>query len=281
MKKSVKILAGITAFLLMGAILYFTNGLVGNPISKSIANNKVKEYVAREYSDMDLDVEDVYYSFKDGRYHAEVKSPSSKDTHFEISISSFGKIEFDSYENDVLKKYNTYTRINDTYGKKVMRLFESKDFPYKSEIAFGEIKDIESVEVSEEFSFPVYGIDIKTLELDKEYDMNVLGKEAGNIVFYAEDEDISVKKASEILLDLKNILDENNIYFYAIDFTLEKPRNEDGTVRDDESISVEQFLYKDINKDGLESRIEKADENLKKYYEVLDKEKQLQDEKYK
>ena len=43
MKKSVKILAGITAFILIGGILWFANGLLGNPISKALANNTAKK----------------------------------------------------------------------------------------------------------------------------------------------------------------------------------------------------------------------------------------------
>jgi len=38
MKKLVKILAGITVFVLIGGILWFANSLLGNPISKALAN---------------------------------------------------------------------------------------------------------------------------------------------------------------------------------------------------------------------------------------------------
>ena len=34
------------------------------------------------------------------------------------------------------------------------------------------------------------------------------GKRSENIVFYAQDKEISIKKASEILLDIKNILNK-------------------------------------------------------------------------
>ena len=63
MKKSVKVLAGVTAFLLIIGILWFANGLLGNPISKTIANNTAKEYVAENYSNMKLNVSDAYYNF--------------------------------------------------------------------------------------------------------------------------------------------------------------------------------------------------------------------------
>lgn len=273
MKKSVKILAGLCALLLIIIVLWFANGLLGNPISKMVANNTSKQYVAKNYPNMELNISDAIYNFKTGDYHVEVKSPTSKDTYFSLTISPFGKLIGDSYENDVLDKYNTLNRIDSAYSSKVKEVFESKDFPYKSDIYFGEVKVKESVKVSEddEYSYPVYGLDMEKLELDKDYDMFEIGKKAGHIVFYTGDEDVSVKKASEILLNVKNILDKENISFYAIDFTLEKPRDKDGIANsDDTSIRVEQFLYKDIYKENLEKRISKAHDDLQKYYEKQD-----------
>lgn len=273
MKKSVKVLAGVTAFLLIIGILWFANGLLGNPISKTIANNTSKEYISENYSNMKLNVSDAYYNFKTGSYDVEIKSPTSKDTYFYLSISPFGKITYDSYESDVVDRYNTFNRIDESYSSKVEKVFDSKDFPYESEIYFGEIIDREGLVVSEfeEYTYPVYGLDIKKLELDKDYDMYEMSKKAGHIVFYAEDDEVTVKKASEILLNIKNIFDKENIPFYAIDFTLEKPRNEEGTPNsDDTSIIVEHFLYEDIYEENLEQRISKAEKDLKKYYEKMD-----------
>ena len=56
MKKSVKILAAVTAFILIGGILWFANGFLGNPISKALANNTAKKYIAKNYSDMYLNI---------------------------------------------------------------------------------------------------------------------------------------------------------------------------------------------------------------------------------
>lgn len=281
MKKSVKICAGITAFLLIIGVIWFANGLLGNPISKTISNNSAKEYIEKNYPNMDLNISDAFYNFKTGTYDIEVKSPTSKDTHFYLSISSFGKITYDSYENDVVDRYNTFNRINESYSSKMEKVFDSNDFPYESEINFGEIMDIENLKENLEINknngltYPIYGIDVKKLELDKDYNMYEMGKKAGHIVFYAEDEEITVKKASEILLNIKNILDEENISFYAIDFILEKPRNEEGTPSsDDASIRIEHFLYEDIYEENLEQRISKAEKDLKKYYEIIDSKKE-------
>ncbi len=273
MKKSVKILAGLTAFVLIGGILWFANGLLGNPISKAIANNTAKKYIEENYYDMNLEVSDAFYSFKSGSYYVDVKSPTSKDTYFSISISSLGKIEYDSYEDNVIKKFNTYIRLNELYDKKIQSVFDNNEFPYKSDISYGELREMPSKDLDSEYTEfgPAYGLNLSELELDKDYNINKIGKKSGHIVFYAQDEDISIKRASEILLDIKNILDEKNVSFHAIDFTLEKPREGEQVNPEDKSISIEQFLYSDIYENGIENRMKKAIDNLQKHYEEQDK----------
>lgn len=274
MKKLVKILAGITAFVLIGGILWFANSLLGNPISKALANNTAKKYVAENYSDMKLDISEVSYSFKDGGYYADIKSPTSKDTYFTISISPLGKIGYDSYEDNVAKKINTYRRLDESYSAKIKDVFENKDFTYKSDIAFGELKEMPSEYLDREYTDfgPSYGVDLSELELDKNYDINEIGKKSGHIVFYAQDKEISIKRACEILLDLKRILDDRNVSFYAIDFTLEKVHKQDENVNpNEESINIQEFLYSDIHEKGLEKRIKDASDKLQKHYKQQDK----------
>ena len=157
MKKSVKILAGITAFVLIGGILWFASGILGNPISKVLANNTAKKYIDKNYSHMNLNISEVSYNFKDGNYHTDVKLSTSKDTYFTVSITTLGN--------------NIYKRINDEYDEKVEEVFEDKSFPYKGNICFGELKEITSKELDDEYTdFGVeYGIDKSKLELDKNY----------------------------------------------------------------------------------------------------------------
>ena len=67
-------------------------------------------------------------------------------------------------------------------------------------------------------------------------------------------------------------MNDKGISFYAIDFTLEKPREEDEKVNpNDESINIQEFLYTDIYEKGLEKRIEKSVDDLQKYYKEQDK----------
>lgn len=270
MKKIIlKVLAGITACVIIFGLLWFANGFMGNPISKLLAKNAAKKYIGENYKNSDFIIEDVTYNFKISGYHANISSPSSIDTHFTLSISMFGQVKYDSYSN-VTNKYNTFIRIEEEYRKIVDAVFSAEDFPLTSHIDFGTLKEIEDIEIDER-DRPAYGIQIKDLEVDKQYNVRELGKIAGQIIYYAEDEEISYAKASEMLLTLKEILDKEGVPFYAIDFVLEKPREEEKKTYDaDEAIRIEGFLYSDIVEEGLSKRIEDAHKKLMEYYKIQD-----------
>ena len=98
-----------------------------------------------------------------------------------------------------------------------------------------------------------------------------MAKTAGHIIFYAQDDEISFKKASEILLILKEFLDKADVPFYAVDFVLEKPRNEDETPNQDGTrINTANFLYRDIYEEGLDKRLEQEHNALMDYYKEQD-----------
>lgn len=268
MKKSMKIISGITGFIIIGGLLYFANGLLGNPISKKIAQKAAEDYMTETYSDKDFVIEDLTYNFKYRNYCANIESPSSIDTYFSVNISMGGKIQNDSYEN-VLNGWNTYERIEEEYRNMVEKVFLSEGFPLKSNIDFGTIKSMENPEFGlQEYA---YGIKMSELEVDKKYDVRELAKTAGNIVYYAEDEEISFEKAAECLLILKEFFDKEDLPFYKIDFVLEKPHKKDGTPnKDDSRVDIANFLYTDIYEEGLEERIEEAHNDLMEFYKEQD-----------
>ena len=265
MKKTMKIISGIIAFVIIGALLFFANAFLGNPVSKMIVKNAAKNYIEENYKNRDFVIDEVQYNFKDSGYNAYVKSPSSVDTHFTVYISMTGKIYRDSYES-VINGWNTYQRIEKEYRDMVDEILSSDEFPLVSHIDFGTIKIIENVRDMEvEFGGSNYGLKLTELELDKEYDVKELAKTVGNIVYYAEDEEVSFEKAAVSLLKLKEFFDEKNVSFYAIDFILEKPKGEEGYIEDDFRVYVANFLYSDIYEDGLEARIEVAHNALMEY----------------
>lgn len=265
-----KIIVSLIIVILLSIILLILNSIYGNPISKSLAEQAADEYMSNNYSDTDFFIEEIVYNFKDGDYYARVKSPSSQDSYFDFRILMTGEINYDSYES-VLSGWNTYRRIDKKYNEMVGEIFSSEEFPLKSDIDYGKLEYIDEKYRTNRFDEPNYGLDIRELELDKEYDIKALGEKYGHIVFYAQDDEISYEKASELLLILKEALDSKDVPFYAISFVLEKPRMEDGSPnRETEAIYTSNFLYSDIYEEGLALRLEKAHNDLKKYYEEQD-----------
>lgn len=271
MKKTTKIIAILVAFILIGGILFAGNAFVGNPISKMLATNTAEKYINQHYAGTDYIIEKVNYNFKDGGYYARIKSPSSMDTHFSLSISSLGKLGRDSYEDMVTSGRNTWDRIDNEYRKTVEAVFNAEGFPYVSHISYGSMKKKDSAE--QEGVDKNFGLDAENLVLDQAYDVRALGAKHGEIIFYAQDETVSAKRAAEILLDITRILDEENVPFYAITFVLQKPRNQDAPSPDKSEIHLTDFLYSDIYEVDLEARVQKSHEETMAYFAAEDAKK--------
>ncbi|MBQ6845228.1 MAG: hypothetical protein IJO60_11420 [Agathobacter sp.] len=272
-KKILKIAALVTAFILIVGLSWLGNALLGNPVSKMLATNTAKKYLAETYSETDFYIERITYSFKDSNYHAFIKSPSSIDTEFSLTISMFGKLKLDTYD-DVLNGFNTAIRVDTEYRKLVDTIFEHPNFPYSGRIGYGtlEIYPDEFIEIEENYDIPSYSIAQSSLELDKIYDIRELGRQAGHIIIYVESDTVSIEKTAEMMLDIKSYFDEANIPFVAMDFTLQYMKSEDGT-RPDEEIHVKNFHYEDIYVEGMNDRVLEAHNALTKYYNKLDEEK--------
>ncbi|MDI9475694.1 MAG: hypothetical protein WBI21_08500 [Natronincolaceae bacterium] len=274
MKKIIKIAAGIIAIALISTLLLIANGFLGNPVSKALAERAASKHIEKTYPDLNLQLEKVNYSFKTGGYYALIKSPTSIDIHFNVDISPAGKVLRDSYETDVLSGWNTYQRIDSEYRIMTDKIFEAPDYPYISHIDFGSLK---MKEVDKEIGSPGpdYGISMEDLELDKKYDVKELAKTAGHITVYIQKEEVTVEKASEVLLNLKEIFDIADVPFYAIDFVLQKPRGDDGTPNEDKTeLRVNDFLYSDIYEKDLEDRFMESAKVLEEYYKKKDAERQ-------
>lgn len=272
-KKILKIAALVTAFILIVGLSWLGNALLGNPVSKMLATNTAKKHLAETYAETDFYIERITYSFKDSNYHAFIKSPSSIDTEFSLTISMFGKLKLDTYD-DVLNGFNTAIRVDTEYRKLVDTIFEHPNFPYSGRIGYGtlEIYPDEFIEIEENYDIPSYSIAQSSLELDKIYDIRELGRQAGHIIIYVESDTVSIEKTAEMMLDIKSYFDEANIPFVAMDFTLQYMKSEDGT-RPDEEIHVKNFRYEDIYVEGMNDRVLEAHNALTEYYNKLDEEK--------
>lgn len=265
-----KITAWFTGVILvvLGVIVAFIP--FGNPLSEYLVTKNAESYLDENYGNTDYYIETVNYDFKTGSYYVHIAAPDSLDKSFTLYAGTDGKISFDTYESSVLEKWNTANRINSEYFEKTRSIMERDDFPYNQHIAFGEIIFKESG-VPDGEEIPDYALSTADLVLDGVYDISELGAKAGKLTVYIYDEDISVERLSEILLGIKEFLDDNGVTFYVIDCILEYPRPEDENAAPKEGrTEVMNFLYKDICQEGLTDRVRLSDLKAKEYWETQD-----------
>lgn len=263
-----KIIAAILAFILIAVVLFIANGMVGNPISKMLTNRAATKYIAENYSDLNLELEKAFYSFKDGRYHVKTSSTSSIDTHFPLSYSWRGELDYDGYENLVVSKWNTWRRIDDEYRKLIDSEIKGKLNFDERDFIYGELR--------------VKDDDFSNLVIDKIYDVKELAISQGHINLHLEKDIPTIKIMTETLTKVKEITDKEEIPFYSIDINLYEPRREDDKQKElltKKYLMVKEFLYSDIYLDGLAQRVEENIEATRRYYEEQDEEKKRETEK--
>lgn len=262
-KKILKVLALVVAIVLIIGVGLFANALVGNPVSKFLATKGAEEHLAKNYGDKDFVIEEVTYDFKTGGYYARVTSPTSIDSHFSLSFDWMGKLVLDCYD-DVTTGWNTAMRLEDDYRNAVKAVTESKDFSEKYFLAYGEIPCVLSDYPIDEEK-PEYALQRKDLVLDKVYDIREVAKNHGKLVLYAYDDEVTIERLSELLLDVKNKFDKSGVTFKAVEFILEPPKEEGQPLMSDEQIKIRNFYYSDIYEDGLVERVKKANQETIEY----------------
>ena len=268
MKRVVKTGCVVMLILLLCAAAYVLNAFFGNPISSCLARRAAKAYLSDHYGELNLSIERFGYNFKMTEYYAHVASSDSVDTHFTVSIRPSGVIRYDTYDN-VTSGWNTWQRLEDEYRARTKALFDAPGFELKNDIAFGELKIAE--EAVGDYRPISYGLHLNELVLDGEYDICELAKENGHIIFYMQHEDVTFETAARGMLRLKEILDENDIPFFAMDFVLRLPREEGQPGGGGPMINVREFLCSDIHEEGMTERVRAAHEQLEAYYAEQDK----------
>ena len=273
MKRRLKIGCAALLAVLFFALAYVFNAFFGNPVSAHLARRSAEEYLAAHYAELDVAIERFGYSFKTADYYAQVASPTSMDTHFEVYMRMNGEVRYDTYDS-VTSGWNTWQRLEEAYRARTNALFDAPDFELQNDIAFGSLK-LKEESVYDYQPVP-FGIDLQTLKVDAEYEVNELAAQAGEIVFYMQDEDVSFETAARGMLRLKEILDENGIPFFAMDFVLRLPREDGLPGNGGPSIHVEDFLYSEIYADGMAQRVEQAHDALNAFYGELDRSKKAE-----
>ncbi len=258
MKKTVKFIAIIVALALIATILYFTNGLVGNPISKFLVEVNSKKYIEENYGDLDLTSE-IGFNFKSTNYYVNVKSETVEDLHFSLYYSLTGRLQRDLYENNITDGWNVLTRIGEEYRHKADVIFDELDLDdFFDGKYFHTHANLISAEDAEYIpglgNIDIVTIDGRSLELDKEYDVSELGKTSGMLdvsLNFADGVD-SFERGAQALKNIKKAFDDADMGFAYFSFGV---YNAEGNY----AFRVEYFPYDEIDSEDLAKRLEEAD----------------------
>ena len=271
MKKILKTVCIVLAALLAAAALWLANGFLGNPISAALSRVGLKRYLHQNYAAYDLETQRFGYNFKTGGYFAYVASETSMDTAFYINLDMLGRISYDSFDTWVTEKRNIEQRVQEQYRILTDGVLESESFPYESDI-LGGMLDFQQDREAGDFRDYSYAIPMEELVMDKVYtDAEIwdMGRRAGILTIYVQEDSVTVERAAEIMLDIKALFDTANVPFYRLDFVLQYPKPEEGPWPEEE-IRAE-LVYDAIEPEGLEDRIRESHEQIYAYFAQMDK----------
>lgn len=255
-RKALKIVAAVTAFVLIALILAVTNAFVGNPLSKALAGRAVGRHLEERYAGLNLEVEKVQYSFKFGQYMAFAQSTTSQDTHFSIYCDSWGNILGDDYDSYVRSGWNTMQRIGEEYAEAAEALIQSQlDYDFDMVIA----------DLNHDGSYP-----LSNLQLDMTYDIHS-GAIPGSVTVYLYAQELSWEKVAEVALRVDTLLEKNQLA--PDDYTVVlKPLSEKEDKRG-ESLGVYDFPRELLQSKNLPQVME---EQYRQWEEGSNREKELE-----
>ena len=275
-KKIIRIVCWTVCIVFVCTAVWFLCAFFGNPVSSALAKSTAKRHLEEYYTEADFEIVKVAYDMKSGGYHVNVVSPTSVDSHFIIYCDGLGRYNDDT-SSCMTDGSNTYVRLSTQYWDLVREKLPYENFDI--DIGHGDLRVSGVFEIydyidenCERIHYTLtkdYGLDISSLEQDGKYDILNLGRDHGSLCVDIIDEEVTVERAAEVLLELKNLLDEQGLPFHAIDFTLCGPRNENGQ-KDGPSIRLIEFLYSDIYEDGLTERIETSWNLTQEHYAIQD-----------
>lgn len=250
----------LAVLILLTPVFLFT----GHPVSYGLVALRSHIYLQQNYPELDVNLDKITYDFKHGGYYADYSSPTSIDTHFWLVCDGWGNVCVD-HADTATSKGHTVARIGEDYQDAYNAAIEAADFSFEVQVNFCRITHQYGNEASSiNKDFGITDDEVQKLVLDGDYDFRELAAKYGRITFYARDPEVTVERAAEILLELKQYLDEQDIPFYAMEFTLQDPDDVDNYV------ALVDILYDEIYKDGLVGRVTEYNNAIHAHYGKLD-----------
>ena len=192
-------------------VLFVANTLVGNPVSKFLADRAADKVIAKKYSHLDLSREKVIYNLKDGDYIVFLEDKNSVDSQFALHFDSFGRLTWDSYDDRISNTMMRFDRVVSQYGRSLEKKY---DFPYTITLSSWDKEDpAEYLKVDQP-------VDVKHLPYKLQAQAYGVGKDA------------TAEEAMAVLKQLQQIMDKEGLEVvdYAIDLVPEKDRGKDDEV---------------------------------------------------
>lgn len=278
MKRAIHFICVLLCSAVLLTFFCFLFAFLGNPVSWTVARINASRYLDQNCRETDFRITKVQYNFKTSGYYAHISAPSSRDRYFTVYFDGWGQYKNDTY-SDITERYTTLSRLNEQYRELVKGIFPYGGGNFDVSIGYGELRESGLYEMHSYIDKSgntvhytlnkEYGLDRSQLKLDKEYDIQSLGKEYGHIVLYIHDPEISIEQASHLLLEVRQYADAQSVPFHAIDFHLCEPRTEDGQYNGEE-ITLFDFLYTDITEANLTELIREHWTIAQEHYAIQD-----------
>lgn len=235
------------------------NAMFGNPVSRNLAKKAAENYLAGKFPEDGYEILDVHFDAKRGHYEVEVGKTGSRDIRFFVDTDGKGNFHHDTYDN-VLTGWNTANALEKAYAEQAEPLLA------KLNLAWGHVNTSCTLEFEyrqwkdDPYAFQ-YFLEGEALVPDGEYDLQELGKLVGKLSVTVESDTVEADYAAQILLTVRQLMDEAGVTFRSVDLVLRYPMPENGTGRRPEGrIELEGFLYEDIRETGLTQRVIDANE---------------------
>lgn len=257
--KAFKVIAAVTAFAMTAGLLWFANGLLGNPVSYLMVKNNANKYVAENYADEGYVLKGVSYNFKSGQYSAVVEKPDSEDCIFDLFYAISGKLNYDTYQTRVANGANTWNRLYRNYFELIRNTTDTSAFPY--------ICDGHLIFKDEDLAKPLeFGLSEDILVPDAQYDINELGAQAGMLNVFAVEDVLTPEKAAEILLNIDRFMEQNGVRYHSINVYINSTDE-----NSEENYSLELFPRSDIHSGDLVELIKQNHQKTEEFYANLNK----------
>lgn len=218
-KNDIKILLKILFGMALAAVLFYgsifcwamLNDAQNKHTARDVIDPQAAAYLAEQYPGNDFEVDNAYHVFKDNCFRVNVRSRSSRDTHFYLNYPDKNlELCEDRYNDLVLSGYNTRVRLQEEYGALVTEVL-----PEEYWITCGlRVRDGKN-------GLPV--LDQSTLILDTDYDLSELGAAYGTIdlTVAVSAEDFTTEYAESLLKEVDSRLTACGVYYSDLELKLQ------------------------------------------------------------